>query len=107
MAFELLEFAIAVQKVSGSISGRGSHKNLCGCRGPSGYVSFLRGVKRQWFHTVNTRYTSKNNTTTFPYKRFTLWNWISIRSQQMALISSGMINSAICCTSEKRFPPTC
>ena len=56
---------------------------------------------------LNTRYKAKNNTITFPYKRFTLWNFISIRSQQVALISSRMINSAICCKSEKRFPLIC
>ena len=42
---EGLERAFAVRKVSGSIPGRGEHKNLRGRRGPSDYFSFRRAVK--------------------------------------------------------------
>ena len=46
------------------------------------------------------------NSTTFSYKRFTPWRWISVRPQQMELISFRMINGAICSKFEKRFHPT-
>ena len=49
---EWLERAVAVREISGSIPCRGGHKPLCIRRKPSGYVSFRRTVKRQWFHTL-------------------------------------------------------
>ena len=54
---EWLKRAVAVRKVSGSNPGRGGHKNLCGRREPSDYVSLRRAVKRQRFHTFNTHNT--------------------------------------------------
>ena len=81
---EWLERAVAVWEVSGSRPGKGGHKNLSGCKEPD-CVSFCRAVNKQRFHTLITRYKAKNNTTTFPYKRLTCWNWISVRSHQMSL----------------------
>ena len=49
---DLLERAVA--DVSGSSPGRGGHKTLCEHREPSDYVSFLRVVKGQRFHTLIT-----------------------------------------------------
>ena len=40
------------KRISGWISGWGGHKNLCGGREASGYVSLSRVVKRQRFHTL-------------------------------------------------------
>ena len=51
---EWLERAVDVWEVSGSSPGRSEHKNLCGRRGTSDYVSFRRAVKRQRFRTLNT-----------------------------------------------------
>ena len=50
---------------------------------------------------LKTRCRVKNIITTDPYKRYTHWNWFSVRSQQMSFISSRMINSTICCKFEK------
>ena len=50
---ELIEHAVTVQEVSGSSLGQGGHKNLCGHREPSDYVSSHRAAKRQQFHTLN------------------------------------------------------
>ena len=74
---------VAVREVLGSIPGRGGHKNLCGGKEPSDYVSFRRAVKKEQFHTLKPRYKTKNNLK-FPNKRFTRWNWISVRSQSIA-----------------------
>ena len=54
---EWLESAVAVREVSGSIPGWGGHKNLCGRRETSDYVSSRRAVERQRFHTFNTHVT--------------------------------------------------
>ena len=55
-------------EVSGSIPGRGGHKNLCGGREPSDYVSFRKAVKRQLFRTRNTYNTEPRTISiTLPY----------------------------------------
>ena len=65
--------------------GRCEHKNLCGGREPSDYVSFRRAVKRRWFCILNTYGTKPRTTsTTFPYKHYSLWSRILIW-KEMAL----------------------
>ena len=59
---EWLDRAVAVREVSGLSPDRDGHKNLCGRREPSNYVSFHRDVERQRFHTLNTHNTNKNTT---------------------------------------------
>ena len=68
---------------------------------------FRRAVERQRFHTFNTHIQGQEKRISVLNKCNTLWNWISIRSPHMAFMSSLMINSAICCTHEKKFPLTC
>ena len=36
--------------------------------------------KTAFFANLNTRYKAKNNITASPYKRYTRWNWILVRS---------------------------
>ena len=53
----LLERALAVQELLGSIpywewGGVEEHKIICGNKDSSGFVSFRRAVKRQWFHAL-------------------------------------------------------
>ena len=43
---EGLEFAVAVREVSGLRPVRGGHKNICGRRELSDYVSLRRALKR-------------------------------------------------------------
>ena len=59
---EWLECAVALREVSGASPGQGGHKNLCGCKEPSDYVSFRRTVERQRFHTLNTHDTKPRTT---------------------------------------------
>ena len=59
---EWLEHTVTVREVSGSSPSRNGHKNHCGCMEPSDYISFRRGVKRQWFHTLNTHNTKPRTT---------------------------------------------
>ena len=73
-------------------------------REPSDYNNFRTAVKRERFNTLKHTTQNQENIRT-PYKRFTRWNWIAVRSQKMELISSRMINSDICCKFEKMFPP--
>ena len=46
-----LERTLTIREVSGSIQGLDGHKNLCGDREPSDYVSLRKAVKIQRFHT--------------------------------------------------------
>ena len=59
---EFLERTVTMQKVMGSSPGGGGHKNYCGRRKPSDYVSFRRAVERQQFHTLNTHDTEPRTT---------------------------------------------
>ena len=69
---EWLELAVVVWEVSGSGPSRGEHKNLCGRRKLSEYVSFRRAVERQRFHTLNAHNTKPRTTQQYslqtPYK---------------------------------------
>ena len=91
-------------EVSGSSPGRGRHKGLCGRREPSDYVSFRRAVERPRFHTLNTNHTMPRTTL--------ITNALHVRTGSRfvptrchSLVSSRMTYRAICCMSEKRFPP--
>ena len=95
---EGLERSIAVREVSGSISGRGGHKNLCGLREPSEYVSSIHLI-----HTI-TRQDQHNNTLTNALYIGT--GSRSVPSRCRSLISSRMTYNVVCCISEKKCPST-
>ena len=46
---------------AGSSPDRGGHKNFCGLREPSDYVSFRKAVERQRFHTLNAHDTTQQH----------------------------------------------
>ena len=83
---EWLERAVVVLEVSGSSPSRVRQKNLCGRREPSDYISFRKAVKGQRFHALKQTIQRQVQHNNVPYKYFAVWNLISVRSQQLALI---------------------
>ena len=70
------------------------------------YVSFCKGVKRQWFHTL--KHTIQTPATQQHLVTNT-WNDVSGSrsvSYRWSHVYSRLLNGTICCKLKKRFPPT-
>ena len=82
---EWLERVLAVREVSGSSPSRGEYKIFADV-GNLLTTSFSAGMSKNsgsihLLHTIQSP-GQPNNT---PFKRFTIWNWFSVRSHQISL----------------------
>ena len=99
-----LKRAVAMREVSGSSPGRGRHTYLYERREPSDYIRFRRAVKRQRFHTHDTKpRTTQQHSLQMPY---TLELDLGPFPPDVACSFSSRLIAPSVVFLRKRFPPT-